>query len=84
MYVWHLTPDAPRTPLRVTPDDWVAIDVGTWPIEPGQSVWLEVAIASASGGRSTMRVEARWRHNGETNSYWRAELPPFAKGDVVR
>ena len=84
MLLWHLTSDAPRSPHRVSPDDWVALDIGTWPVEPGQAVWVEVHLTRADGSTTDMRADAEWRHNAMGNSYWRAELPPFARGDVVR
>ena len=84
MNVWHLTADAPRTPERVSPGDWVAVDIGTWPVEPGQVVWVEVETTHADGSQRRARVEAAWRHNRGENSYWRAELAPFARGDRVR
>ena len=83
MLVWHLTPDAPRSPTRVSPDDWVELDIGTWPIEPDQVVWVEAEATHADGSTSRQRVDARWQHNRGENSYWRAELAPFARGDAV-
>ena len=84
MHLWHLSPDAPRSPHRVSPGDWVTLDIGTWPVEPGQSVWVDVAIVHEDGRAESYRVDADWRHNAGSNSYWRAELAPFARGDVVR
>ena len=85
MELWHLTADAPRTPRRVSPGDWVALDIGTWPIEPGQSVWVtyESEGAAPSAAREA-RVEAVWRYNEGENSYWRAEIEPLPAGTVVR
>jgi alpha-amylase/alpha-mannosidase (GH57 family) len=83
MHLWHLTPDAPRSPGRVSPDDWVTIDIGSWPIEPGQGVWVDVAITHDDGAASSLRVDAEWRHNANGNSYWRAELAPFERSALV-
>jgi alpha-amylase/alpha-mannosidase (GH57 family) len=83
MLVWHLTPDSPRTPARVSPSDWVTLDIGSWPVEPGQSVWVEVDVAHVDGATAHDRLDARWLHNRGENSYWRVELPPFARGDHV-
>lgn len=83
MYVWHLTADAPRTPMRVSPDDWVELEIGTWPIAPDQVVWVDADTTHPDGTVTHQRVDAVWRHNLGENSYWRAELPPFAKGDHV-
>ena len=84
MHIWHLTGDAPRTPHRVSAGDWVTVTVGTWPIEAGQAVWLAVRVEQSSGAASELRVEATWQRNEGGNSYWRAELGPFADGDLVR
>jgi alpha-amylase/alpha-mannosidase (GH57 family) len=84
MHVWHLTPDAPRTPDRVSAEEWVALEVGTWPIEPGQHVWAEVETTHADGSVTWRHAVAEWQHNRGENSYWRAELAPFRTGDEVR
>lgn len=80
MQLWHLTPDAPRAPHRVSPGDRVTLDIGSWPIEPEQSVW----VTYRSAGPNETRVGAVWRYNEGENSYWRAEIGPFSKEDVVR
>lgn len=80
MYLWHLTPDAPRTPVRVSPGEAVRLVIGSWPIEPGQRVWLEL---QGPAGEPT-RLEARWAHNQGENSYWQVELGPFTRGERVR
>ena len=85
MELWHLTADAPRTPHRVSPGDWVALDIGSWPIEPGQSVWVTYqSERAASVAAAEARVEAVWRYNEGENSYWRAEVGPLAEGTVIR
>lgn len=80
MNVWHLQPDTPRTPLRPSAGEWVTLEIGTWPIESGQSVSVTYAVAPGD----ERRTDAVWRHNEGANSYWRAEIGPFASGDVVR
>jgi alpha-amylase/alpha-mannosidase (GH57 family) len=82
MHVWHLTTDTPRAPARVVPGEPVLLRVGTWPIEPGQSVWISrrverdrVVVAE--------EVNATWQENSERNSYWQADIGPFEKGDRV-
>jgi alpha-amylase/alpha-mannosidase (GH57 family) len=82
--IWHLTPDAPRTPLRVGPGELVRLEVGTWPIAPGQSVWAAVRIDRADGTREGRTLRARWRRNDERNSYWEIDLGRFQRGDRVR
>lgn len=77
--VWHLTPDAPREPRRVAADERVRLGIGTWPISPGQSVWVTYrATAQAS-----QRVDAVWERNEGANSYWVAELGPYSRGETV-
>lgn len=83
MLVWHLTADAARTPARVSAHDWVALGIGTWPIEPGQAVWAEVDVEHADGTTVHGVAPGRWVHNHGENSYWSVELPPFARGDRV-
>ncbi len=83
MNVWHLTPDAARSPHRVAPGERVRVHVGTWPVEPGQSLELSVHVASASGEHSERRAQVAWQFNAHGNSYWRAEIGPFSAGDVV-
>ena len=84
MNVWHLTADTPRAPRRVSATDWVTIEIGTWPIEWAQVVWVEVEATHADGTVERDRAEAEWRRNQGENSYWAAELGPFRTGDVVR
>lgn len=83
MQLWHLTPDAPRDPRRVRPDESVNLQIGTWPIEPGQSVWVTYRVERADGTRDAQRIDAAWQRNDGANSYWRADLGPFARGDRV-
>jgi alpha-amylase/alpha-mannosidase (GH57 family) len=82
LLLWHLTPDAPRAPRRVSAGETVSIHLGTWPMAPGQTVWLTLERAAAHGGPE--RIQARWVRNDGENSYWVASLGPFAEGDEVR
>lgn len=84
MKVWHLTPDARRIPHRVSPGEPVALHIGTWPVEPGQAVWVTYEVMQADGNRRSGQVGAAWQHNDVANSYWCASLGPFARGDRVR
>lgn len=83
MNVWHLTPDAPREPRRVTPGAQVELRIGTWPIEPRQDLTVEYRVTSASGEAAGGRTRARWVENRGENSYWTATLGPFKDGDHV-
>lgn len=80
MNIWHGTPDAPRTPLRVVPEGDISLTVGTWPIEPGQSVWVTWESVGRTG-RHEGTAAAEWQHNSEFNSYWAARIGPCLDGD---
>jgi alpha-amylase/alpha-mannosidase (GH57 family) len=82
MQVWHPAADAPRSPTRVAPGDIVELVIGTSPVAPGQSVTVEVEVASAAAERRET-APARWIANRDGNSYWRAAVGPFARGDRV-
>lgn len=56
MQVWHGTPDAPQ-PQQFRPGEIIDIVIGTWPIEPGQEVTVELTISSRS--RKTARGTTR-------------------------
>ena len=81
--LWHRTDDAPRTPRRVSAGEPVAVEVGTWPVEPGQSVWVAVRSEEADGRVEESHVDAAWHRNADGNSYWRATLGPFADATRV-
>ena len=83
MNIWHDTDDAPRTPRRVSPGQPMQLTIGTWPIGPGQSVWVTWHAIGADGGRTEGTTAADWQRNTEVNSYWMASLGPFADGDRV-
>lgn len=80
MNLWHLTVDAPREPHRPIPGERVKLKVGTWPIEPEQSVWLHYRVDDGA----EQRADARWERNEGENSYWSADLGPFRRGTRVR
>jgi hypothetical protein len=83
MKLWHMTSDAPRTPMRVSPGEVVTLHIGTWPIEPGQAVWVEYEVISPDKSTYTRLVSANWTYNSGQNSFWQAKLGPFSKGDYV-
>ena len=83
MRIWNSTPEGQRFPRRVSPGKTVTVRIGTWPIEPGQSVWLDYEVCRAGSQVDKSRVEAGWRFNEGMNSYWDALLGPFNKGEVV-
>ena len=83
MHIWHLTPDAPRSPGRVSAGEQIRLTIGTWPIEPGQPVRVTYQIGHPDGLNEEGRVEGVWQRNEGANSYWQADLGPFARGDQV-
>ncbi|MBI3245479.1 MAG: hypothetical protein HYZ50_03095 [Deltaproteobacteria bacterium] len=82
MKVWHLTPETPRTPYHLNAGERATLRIGTYPIEPGHTVWVDVRVFSSRGERQD-RVAARWQRNEDNNSYWGAEIGPFADADRV-
>ncbi|MGH8064277.1 MAG: hypothetical protein ACRERE_03370 [Candidatus Entotheonellia bacterium] len=83
MNVWHLTPETPREPSRVTPGSPVHLHIGTWPIEPGQAVAVEFSVTPWSGRMAAGHAQARWVENRGENSHGTATFGPFADGDGV-
>jgi hypothetical protein len=63
---------------------WLHLEIGTWPVETGQSVSIEAIVSDEEKGvRSAIFCEAIWKHNKGLNSYWHARLGPFKAGDNV-
>ncbi len=83
MVIWHVTPDAPRFPFFVSAGQHVNLQVGTWPIEAGQRIWIDYRVAHADGTKDVGHVEGTWHVNREANSYWFVNFGPFADGDRV-
>jgi alpha-amylase/alpha-mannosidase (GH57 family) len=83
MNLWHLTPDATRLPGRVSSGERVALQVGTWPVEWGQYVWIEYRVTHRDGATEAGQATATWQHNLGSNSYWQAGIGPFAEGDRI-
>lgn len=84
MITWHQTPDADCHKEYQGGAWWLNLEIGTWPIEPGQSIVI-VAKARPNDGvpSSPIAFEAVWQHNRGVNSYWWATLGPFRTGDIV-
>lgn len=82
MQVWHLTPETPRTPYHLNAGERATLRIGTYPIEPDHTVWVDVRVFSSRGERHD-RVDARWLQNESNNRYWEAEIGPFADADRV-
>ena len=68
-----------RYPKDPQAGEMVYIKSTTWPLEPGQSVWLTYT----KNGARQQDVGAEWKYNDGNNSYWEAAIGPFAKGDVI-
>ncbi len=85
MVIWHNTDDAPRTPADVFPGDKVVIWIGSYPIELGQRVMVELVVSDSAPERKKCTVHAEWRYNdyGKNNSYWAAIIGPFKADQKV-
>lgn len=85
MEIWHETEDAPRIPGSVRPGEVVEIWVGSFPIEPGQRVTVDIFVQHPSGGFERQICAAKWRYNDFSlgNGYWQVVAGPFTAGDQV-
>lgn len=85
MVVWHNTPDAARIPEVVEAGLRVSLWIGSFPIEPEQSVWVEWNIRKPDGSVVTETQNAEWHSNdeGRHNSYWIVRVGAFEAGDHV-
>lgn len=86
MVIWHNTDDAPLTPSEVFPNDKVVAWIGSYPIELGQKVVVELEISGSKSEVKKESVRAEWRYNdyGKNNSYWAAIFGPFSAGQKVQ
>lgn len=84
MTLWHQTRDAPCRVSFGNGAWWLDLEIGTWPVEAGQSVSIEAIVSDGEEGvRSSILCEAIWRYNKGTNSYWHARLGPFTAGENI-
>jgi len=85
MLIWHNTPDASRIPETVVSGERISLWIGTYPIEPGQSVWVELNVRKRDRSEQMSKQPASWHSNDEPrhNSYWVAHVGPFELGDHV-
>lgn len=83
MNLWHATPDTPRIPAQPSSGQTVFLRIGTWPIQPGQKVWVQWRKISPTGNIQEGRTEAEWETNSGPNSYWVARLDPMDDGVTV-
>ena len=83
MHLWHSTQDAPRVPSRGSAGERLHLSIGSWPVEPGQSVWVLFTAERVGRRPDRGRVEAVWQRNERGNSYWEAVIGPFETGTSV-
>ena len=83
MVIWHNTVDASRIPEYVVAGQEVELWIGTYPIEGGQSVWMEITLRTADNREYFCKMPAQWHSNNEqrSNSYWVLSLGSFDSGD---
>lgn len=85
MLIWHDTEDAPRTPAEVFQNDKVVIWIGSYPIQSGQTISVEIFVSNNDSVEKRNDMEAEWRYNDYARnvSYWTAILDPFKVGEKV-
>ncbi|HEX7974183.1 MAG TPA: glycoside hydrolase family 57 protein [Anaerolineales bacterium] len=83
MNIWDATGKTSKSARKLPPDQKLAILIGTWPVEQGQTAWVTYSIDHSDGSREEGQVEAIWQYNQESDSFWKAEVGPFRKGDRV-
>lgn len=83
MHVWQVTPQLQSEAYRRTIGELFTLQTGTWPIESGQSVWIKYRVQHLDNTYDEGNVEAIWQQNDSINSYWKAYIGPFARGDRV-
>lgn len=76
LYSTEPTERVPRDPMA---GETVYIRATTWPIEPGQTVW----ITWSKNGVNQTPIGAAWQYNSGNNSYWQANLGSFVRGDSI-
>jgi hypothetical protein len=79
MNLWQLIPDPSREPHPLILGERVKLRIGTWPIEPGQRVWMIYRVNDGAD----LRCDAVWDRNEGANSYWSCELGPFSRSTRV-
>ncbi len=76
LYSTESTERFPRDPMA---GDTVLINARTWPVEPGQTVW----ITWTKNGVAQPAIGAQWTYDSQNTSYWQANLGQFARGDSI-
>lgn len=84
MKIWHRTPDARCRITREAAEWWLNLEIGSWPIAAGQTIYGEVRYQSKKNSHiECAEFHPVWQHNQGANSYWRVALGPFQVGDTV-
>ncbi len=76
LYAAQPTERSPRDPMA---GDAVQIKATTWPISPGQTVW----VTWKKNGVDQTPVGAAFDYNSGSNTYWKTALGTFARGDQI-
>lgn len=76
LYTVQPTERSPRDPKA---GEDVTLNITTWPIEDGQNVWVEWT----KNGVAQENVTAAYDYNSGNNTYWKADLGKFEKGDEI-
>lgn len=75
-YVVEVTDRSPQDPVA---GEDVIIKLTTWPVEPGQAVW----ITWEKNGVAQPVINGTWEYNDGNNTYWKVAMGSFSKGDVI-
>ncbi len=76
LYTVQETERYPRDPKA---GEQVYVKMNTWPIEAGQSVWVEWSRNNVPQAP----IGADWKYNSSSDTFWEAALGSFDKGDVI-
>lgn len=76
VYAQAATERAPRDPMA---GEAVRINATTWPIAPGQTVW----VTWSKNGVDQTPIGAQYAYNSGNNTYWTVDLGSFARGDRI-
>lgn len=76
LYATQPTERSPRDPMA---GEAVTLHATTWPVSPGQSVW----ITWTKNGVAQPPIGAGWDYNSGNNSYWSVAMGSFARGDQI-
>ncbi|MFD0670715.1 TIM-barrel domain-containing protein [Cohnella sp. GCM10027633] len=75
-YVANAVERYPQDPVA---GENVYIKLNTWPVEPGQAVW----VTWTKNGVAQTVVNGSWQYNSGNDTFWQIALGSFSKGDVI-